>query len=237
MKICLKCHKSKESFDFNKDRGRPDGRFPYCRECVKQSQKIRYKENKFNILNEQKIYYKKNRSLILERNKAYGDKNKKKKQKYDKNYNKANKEARKIASKKYRLENKDKIAESNRLYRATQNKQLVRAYHSNYMKNRRNYDPLFKFSCNLRNRINKIFLNKSKPNKTFEMLGCSIEFAKRYLENQFQDGMTWDNYGKWHVDHKIALCTAKTTEELEKLCHYTNLQPLWAIDNLRKNKR
>jgi hypothetical protein len=57
------------------------------------------------------------------------------------------------------------------------------------------------------------------------------------MELQFWPGMTWSNYGKWHVDHIIPLCTANSKEALEKLCHYTNLQPLWAVDNLRKNKK
>jgi hypothetical protein len=49
--------------------------------------------------------------------------------------------------------------------------------------------------------------------------------------------MTWDNYGKWHMDHIYPLSLAKTTEEIEKLCHYTNLQPLWAVDNIRKGNK
>ena len=59
------------------------------------------------------------------------------------------------------------------------------------------------------------------------------------MESQFTDGMTWDNWGKygWHVDHKVPLSSAKTPDELIKLCHYTNLQPLWAKDNLSKGAK
>ena len=60
---------------------------------------------------------------------------------------------------------------------------------------------------------------------------------QKYLESQFLEGMCWDNYGiyGWHIDHKIPLCSAKNETELLKLFHYTNLQPLWAEDNLKKN--
>ena len=69
-----------------------------------------------------------------------------------------------------------------------------------------------------------------------DVLGCSPEYLKEHLEKQFSQGMSWDNYGfyGWHIDHKIPLSSAKTEEEVYQLCHYTNLQPLWAKDNLSK---
>ena len=66
-------------------------------------------------------------------------------------------------------------------------------------------------------------------------MGCSFEFLKIHLESKFQKGMAWINYGKWHVDHIIPLSSATTVESISKLCHFTNLQPLWAFDNLSKN--
>jgi len=71
------------------------------------------------------------------------------------------------------------------------------------------------------------------------MLGCSIDFLKQYISNKFDKNMSWDNYGLygWHIDHIIPLSSAKNKEELEKLCHYSNLQPLWAKDNLQKSNK
>jgi hypothetical protein len=68
------------------------------------------------------------------------------------------------------------------------------------------------------------------------IIGCTPSFLKEYIENQFKDGMSWDNYGfyGWHIDHIIPLSSAKTEEDLYKLSHYTNLQPLWMIDNFIK---
>lgn len=75
-----------------------------------------------------------------------------------------------------------------------------------------------------------------KPTDTYHLIGCSWTSLKMHLENKFKDGMSWGNMGKWHIDHIIPLSIAKTEEDVYKLCHYTNLQPLWAKDNLIKNK-
>ncbi len=78
-----------------------------------------------------------------------------------------------------------------------------------------------------------------KTSKTFEVLGCTPQFLKQYLEQKFLDGMSWNNYGYygWHIDHIIPISHAKNEDEIYKLCHYTNLQPLWAKDNLTKNNK
>ncbi len=110
----------------------------------------------------------------------------------------------------------------------------------NYLKIRYHTDNLFKLKITVRNRIN-VFLRKNnitKKNNTFNIIGCSPEFLKSYLENQFTEGMSWDLMGKYiHIDHIIPLSSAKTEDELYGLCHYTNLQPLWAEDNLRKSNK
>ena len=68
-------------------------------------------------------------------------------------------------------------------------------------------------------------------------MGCSPLQLKEHLEKQFTNGMCWENRSKWHIDHIIPLSSAKTEDELYNLCHYTNLQPLWAVDNLKKSNR
>jgi hypothetical protein len=84
------------------------------------------------------------------------------------------------------------------------------------------------------------FLKKkqiSKQNTTFEVVGCSPQELKIYLEQKFINPMSWENQGKWHIDHIIPLSSAKTEEELYKLCHFTNLQPMWATDNIKKGSK
>ena len=78
--------------------------------------------------------------------------------------------------------------------------------------------------------------NITKKNKTFEIVGCTPEELKKHLENQFTDGMSWENHGLigWHIDHIIPLSSAKNEDDIIKLCHYMNLQPLWSLDNIKK---
>lgn len=101
--------------------------------------------------------------------------------------------------------------------------------------------PKWKMTKNVRGRIYLAFkqFGYRKNTKTARMIGCSFDKLKRHLEDRFVDGMSWDNYGRrgWHIDHIIPLASGATLEEFEALCHYTNLQPLWAKDNLSKGDR
>jgi len=108
---------------------------------------------------------------------------------------------------------------------------------SEHLRNRRKNDPLFKLKCNLRNRTRIAFKSGGyrKTSKTQEMLGVDWEVVSAHIERQFTKGMSWSNYGEWHIDHIIPLSSAKTEAEIIKLCHYSNLQPLWAEENLSKN--
>jgi hypothetical protein len=81
--------------------------------------------------------------------------------------------------------------------------------------------------------------NVSKSNKTPELVGCSIMNLKTHLESKFTEGMTFENYGEWHIDH-IRPCASfnlEDPEEQKKCFHWTNLQPLWALDNIRKGDK
>lgn len=95
-------------------------------------------------------------------------------------------------------------------------------------------------SSSLRSRFNIALKRGYKSGSAVKMLGCSIDQFKIYLESKFQPGMTWENKGKyWHIDHIIPFFHFDLTkkEEQERACHYTNLQPLTAIENWKKNKR
>ena len=152
--------------------------------------------------------------------------------------------------KNVRKNNPEKFAEREKIYRLTNPEKVKlrrKTYYENnkekqfkYVRERTKTDPIFKLSNNIRRRIN-IFLSLNditKKNKTFDIVGCSPEFLKEYLEKQFTDGMSWDLMGRHiHIDHIVPLSSAKTEEEVYKLCHYTNLQPLWAEDNLKKGSK
>lgn len=98
-----------------------------------------------------------------------------------------------------------------------------------------------KIADKLRNKI-RVALKRKNSKKAYtvmELIGCTISELKNHLESTFQDGMTWDNYGEWHIDH-IKPCSSfnlENVEEQKKCFHYTNLQALWAIDNRKKSDK
>lgn len=108
-----------------------------------------------------------------------------------------------------------------------------RQYSRDYMRKRlKNIDN--RLLHNMRSRFYRAFKKEYVKGKTIENLGCNISEFKKYLSEKFVQGMTWDNYGKWEIDHIIPLSSAKTIEEAWKLNHYTNLQPLWKKENRHK---
>ena len=111
-------------------------------------------------------------------------------------------------------------------------------YNKTYVKERRK-NPFIRLRHNLRSRTSLAFkhMGFTKNSKTSEMLGSEWLSVRINIENKFTKGMNWDNYGEWHVDHIMPLASAKNEQELMKLCHYTNLQPLWAVDNIKKGSK
>jgi hypothetical protein len=169
----------------------------------------------------------------LETNTYYKKNDKKIKLRVSK-YRKENPEkVKKIKNKIYERD-KERILSVNKLYR--ENNKEKRNEHQRY---RRLNDPLHKLKHLMNSRL-RVFMklkNITKKNKTFEVIGCTPSELKKHLENKFTTGMCWDNQGKWHIDHIIPLSSGKTEDDIIKLCHYTNLQPLWAIDNMKKGSK
>lgn len=97
-------------------------------------------------------------------------------------------------------------------------------------------DPKLKLMRRIRSRTYFAIKNKSweKNCSATKLLGCSRDIFKAHIESQFKKGMNWENIGEWHIDHIIPLSSAKSMEEIKKLAHFTNLQPLWASENLSK---
>lgn len=127
-----------------------------------------------------------------------------------------------------------------------ENKEKNRAYakqwreaNKDYHKKRREADPLYKMVFALRNNSSRAFkrIGQSKPTDTTALLGCSWEEAKTHIESLFTEGMSWNNYGSWHIDHIVPIASATTLEEARALNHISNLQPLWAKDNLTKGAK
>lgn len=115
----------------------------------------------------------------------------------------------------------------------------LRKKRSDYTNEKRETDLNFRLAGNLRSRLNCALKGEIKKGSSIQDLGCDIDYLKSYLESKFQPGMSWENYGEWHIDHISPLSKADLSdrEQFLKVCHYTNLQPLWAVDNKKKRDR
>lgn len=111
-----------------------------------------------------------------------------------------------------------------------------------YRRERSKVDLSFRLLNLLRSRICKIPTRRSRNSKkTLELLGCSMADFRIYLESKFEPGMSWENYGHkgWHIDHIMpcAIFDLGKPEHLKRCFHFSNLQPMWATENLRKHRR
>jgi hypothetical protein len=166
--------------------------------------------------------YELNKEKILARKKQYVIDNQEKILKYNKEYNKLNRDKISSYNKLYNEKNKDKKSEYNKIYQLR-------------------YSIIQKLKSNIRTLIRMSFKrgkgNLKKESKTEQILGCTINEFINHIESQLKEGMTIENHGDWHLDHIIPLAKAKTEEEVIKLNHYTNFQPLWAAENLSKGSK
>lgn len=206
--ICKKCNIEKDLYDFNIDKKAKSGHINMCKLCFKEYSKNYRAANKEKIIISNDIWKNNNKD-------------------YFKSY-----ERDKEKDKEYRINNKEKRKEY-----LEKNKEKIKEYNNSYRKNKRMNDPLFKLKCNYRSSVSKTFKYKGYKKNTIssKLLGCSYEDFKIYLESKFETWMTYDNQGLydkdkydygWDIDHIIPLSNAATEDELIKLCHYTNLQPL-----------
>lgn len=133
--------------------------------------------------------------------------------------------------KQYFADNPEKVKEIKKKYAPKATERFLE---------RRRIDPVFKLIHTLRVRLNHAINGKRKSGKTIELLGCTPQELKLHLQSKFRDGMTWKNHGKlWHIDHIYPLSKADLSnlKELKRVCHYSNLQPLLAVENMKKGNR
>jgi hypothetical protein len=137
----------------------------------------------------------------------------------------------------YYLRNREACLARNKMWveknRVEQNRKALRKYHS---------DPLTNIRVRIMSRLSEsIKVKKPRRNKWCEVLGFTVEELKSHLESKFCDGMTWDNYGKWHIDHIIPVSaftfSSVDDPDFRECWKLENLQPLWAVDNMRKHAK
>tara|TARA_Y100000389_G_scaffold44503_1_gene39217 strand:+ start:294 stop:1043 length:750 start_codon:yes stop_codon:yes gene_type:complete len=148
--------------------------------------------------------------------------------------------------KRYRTSSKGKETKK-KLNQSDKYVKWKRKYRNEYEKKRGKIDPVFKLTQSVRKRLYQFLKSQKlqKTNKTFTMVGCTPKFLREYLEKQFYPHpknnriMSWKNHttNGWHVDHRKPLSLAKNIKDVEKLMHYSNLQPMWADQNIRKHNK
>ena len=160
---------------------------------------------------------------------------------YHSEYYQNNSDYVKLKVKEYRQNNREKYNEQKRNYLNTYREKVNKRMRS-YKKIRRAKDVDFKLRNVLSRRI-QVALKRQfsdKAEKTIKLLGCTIQEARTHLEKQFQKGMNWSNYGtEWHIDHRIP-CSSFNLSNIDdqKSCfNFTNLQPLWAKENMKKGNK
>jgi len=212
MKKCILCQSSK-TYKWYKG--------PICGECYRKNLYLKNREEKLKY---EKEKYEQNKKPKLKYQKEYYEKNREEKLKYEKDRYENNKEEKLIYQKQYYAKNKKDRA----------------IYAKKYETEKTKTDPIFKLKKRIRTRLKVAMKGNYKSGMALEYLGCSIKELKIHLESLFQPGMTWDNYGKeWEIDHKMPLFKFDLTNplDLSRVCHYTNLQPLFKRDHYVKTRK
>lgn len=220
---CGKCKvfKTLESFGYCKSTW--DNLRPTCKTCLYQQNA----NDKERITEYNKQYWQKTKEVQSEKSKLWKMQNKDKVKENMKKWLEQNKEYKKQKDKEYRELNKEKYRENHRKW--------VRENYARMKEENGTEFIQYKIKSNVGRRIREI-LGQNKSERCQEYVGCSLEDLRVHLETTFSEGMTWDNYGEWHIDHKIP-CDAFNMEDVfeQKACfYYKNLQALWARDNIIK---
>ena len=235
-KICSKCHIKQpliNNFYKRKDNGKYRNE---CKKCQNFLTNAYIKANPEKHQTIMKAYYKTHIEKYKKRGKVYNKTNKEKIRITHKKYYNANKEKIKAYSKKYRELNKEKISADGKAYYKANKDKINARYRENLKSN-----PKFKLNKYLSCAI-RVSLGGNKKGAHWEdLVGYTIEMLKKHLEKQFVNGMTWENYGKWHLDHKIPIAAFNFTKpehaDFQKCWALKNLQPLWAKENIIKKDK
>ncbi len=223
-KTCTKCSIEKTLDNYHNDKRASDGVVSHCKVCSKNYHKKRYIDNIDKIKNSHARYRENNKEKEKSRHKKYSIENPEKIKLNEKKWREANLERSKNNKKEWWKNNPN--------------------YSKEYKKRRRETEPLYKLKNDIRYIILNSFKDKGfkKNTKTLQILGCTFEEFKVHLESKFESWMTWNNRGNWNgqpseintawdVDHIIPLASAINEEDVIRLNHYTNLQPLCSYTN------
>ena len=195
-----------------------------------------YAANRERIIEKRKVKRELNKEAINEKGRQYRVSNKEKLSAYQKDYYAANKEKKMAASKAYYDSHKDeKLCYNRRYLGVPENRKRVNLQQIAYQ--RRN--PAYTLARHVLKRVYSGIKSGLKKSNVFDLVGYTSEDLRAYMETLFVDGMSWDNHGEWHIDHikPVAKFKAEGVTDVAIINALSNLQPLWATDNLSKGSR
>jgi len=261
MKFCKRCNINKEFKLFSRSKRNKDGLNNWCKDCSKEYLNKYYLENKELYSKKSKEYYEINSNTIKENVKNWKKNNLEYTKEYHRNYYSENKEQLLQYKKEHYIDNRDIY-----LYKAEKwreyNKESYLEYLKNWRECNKEYSREYLKEWYINNRekrseyYHKVRINKphliawrsslklalkrlgrKKESSTIDILGYSAFDLKLHIEPLFKDGMSWDNWGEWHIDHKIPISRFDKDTPINVVNSLDNLQPLWALDNLSKSNK
>lgn len=241
-KVCTKCGSAAPLSFFYRHRRTRDGHTEQCKQCIKEQQRQYRQANALVIAKRDSERKKRSRQndpeKFRERSRAWNSANPEKLKAKTARWMEANAERKRATNKAWKIRNADKAREQNKAWWSA-NKDKAREY-----ARKRRLTPQGKINASVRSgiygRLSRATGRKGKA-KTFELLGYTVEALVIHLERQFLNGMNWDNYGQWHVDHIVPLSSFsyETFQEPDFRAAWalTNLRPMWGGENIAKGAK
>ena len=230
MKKCSKCQEFKDFEQFARRKESKDGFRGQCKSCYNKNPRVKERV---------KEYYQNNRDFLLSRSKN------RKNEKIDINSKRRIikrlfvqcSDDESVCTKCLSIKDKSFFVKDNSRHNGLS--ASCNDCKNAYARDRKKSDVTFRISTSIRSMISSYLKSSGiiKRKKSEEIFGCRYSEFKIYLESKFKEEMSWENYGLWHIDHIVPISFAKTEEEIYLLSHYSNLQPLWAKENLSKGNR
>lgn len=246
-KTCTTCGDTKPIADFYADKSKSDGRRTQCKSCTSLTNKASDQRNQAARREYSREYYLRNAEKIKEKTRVWAAKNPDQKRAQDRRYAAENKDRKAASLAEWKAANPDYMQQwyarnpdYDKRWRALNQDKVTQSAKRSY--DRKKDSPEFRLTSAIRAGVVKGMRKGFKSSRrTFDILGYALSDLRTHLESQFQPGMSWENYGDWHIDHIIprSVFNYETPDDIDfKRCWaLENLQPLWAADNIRKHAK
>ena len=245
-KHCTKCKRLLALSDYCVDRSRPDGRTCRCRECLREDAKASRAANPEAHRAKVRRWNERNRDAVL----AYREENKQRRKVSRKAWETKNPDKVKERTARWRKKNVDRVKQTQKIYQENNREKIAELKRKRLEADpsivrregeRRRQNPKYRLEAAVRSGVYRSLKPGAKTARTFDLLGYSLDELKAHLERRFEQGMSWDNYGKWHIDHIVPLSVHNFSSpnhiDFKRAWSLQNLRPVWASENIAKGAK